>query len=91
MIRNEITAVSQAPTGSPPGRQPLKSGCPPILPMMPMISATVAVTTVAKAVAMMKATASSTRLPRRMKFLKPVMGSLLSETDVAQASASTPG
>ncbi len=59
--------------------------------MMPRISATVAVTTVAKAVAMTKATASSTRLPRRMKFLKPVMGSLLSETDVAQAIASTPG
>ena len=36
-----------------------------------MSSATVAVTTVAKAVAMMNATASSTRLPRRMKSLKP--------------------
>src|SRR3954454_6281187 len=33
---------------------------------------TVAVTTAAKAAAMTNATASSTRLPRRMKFLKPV-------------------
>src|SRR6186997_3586131 len=38
-----------------------------------MITATVAVTTAANAVAMMNATASSTRLPRRMKFLNPVI------------------
>ena len=39
---------------------------------------------------MMKATASSTRLPRRMKFLKPVMGSLLSETDGSAAALAPP-
>ena len=38
-----------------------------------MTMPTVAVTTAANAAAMMKATASSTRLPLRMKFLKPVM------------------
>src|SRR5512133_1972813 len=38
-----------------------------------MSTSTVAVTTVANAAAMTNATASSTRLPRRMKFLNPVM------------------
>src|SRR4051794_39538099 len=42
--------------------------------MRSMNRATVAVTTEANAAAMTKATASSTRLPRRMKFLKPVIG-----------------
>ena len=65
--------MSQAPTSSPYGFQRLKSGSPPILPTRPMISATVAVTTLANAVPMTKATASSMRLPRRMKFLNPDM------------------
>src|SRR5688500_3067714 len=39
---------------------------------MSMSSATVAVTTVANAAPMTNATASSIRLPRRMKFLKPL-------------------
>src|SRR4051794_38965676 len=38
---------------------------------------TVASTTAAKAVAMMNATASSTRLPRSRKFLNPVMAGRL--------------
>ncbi len=65
--------VSHAPIGMPPGAMSSKSGRPPILPMMDMITRTVAVTTAAKARPMTNATASSTRLPRRMKFLKPVM------------------
>src|SRR3954470_1905745 len=76
MIRNEMTAVTHTPSRRPAGFQALKSGWSPILPMMPKMSATVAFTTLTKAAAMMKATASSTRLPRRMKFLKPVMVTL---------------
>ena len=48
---------------------------PPSLPIRLVSQAVnVAVTTAAKAAPMMNATASSTRLPRRMKFLKPFMG-----------------
>ena len=44
-----------------------------------MISATVAVTTVANAPPMTNATASSTRLPRMTKSLKPLSMSVSSE------------
>src|SRR4029077_17248170 len=46
--------------------------------MSPISRSTVALTTAAKASAMMRATASSTRLPRRVKFLNPDMDILLS-------------
>ena len=56
-----------------------KFGLPPkILETNPMITAVKVVTTVANDAPMMNATASSTRLPRRMKALKPLMGCPLS-------------
>ena len=73
MITNAITAVIQAPTCTPPGVYLLKLGVPPILPIRSMMIAVNDVITAANAAAMMNATASSTRLPRRMKFLNPVM------------------
>src|SRR6478735_2659660 len=80
MITNVMIAVTHAPKSRPYGVHALKSGSPPILPTIPRIRSTVAVTTAANAPAMMNATASSTRLPRRMKFLNPLMpGTLVGE------------
>src|SRR3954471_15688287 len=51
----------------------VKSGFPPAFPMKPISMVVNDVTTSANAVPMMNATASSTRFPRRMKALNPVM------------------
>jgi hypothetical protein len=79
-----ISAVRKMPTGMLPGRQLSKLGLPPALPMRARTMAVKLLTTSANEVAMMNATASSTRFPRMMKSLKPRIGSP-SRLDVSSA------
>ena len=59
---------------SPPGWKSSKFLAPPAFVTSSMTIFVNVVTTAANAEAMMKATASSTRLPRMTKSLKPFMG-----------------
>src|SRR6476659_5994361 len=71
-MRNEITALMNRPTLTPARVTLPKSGCPPTLPMNPIITSVKVLTTVANAAPTMNATASSIRLPRITKPLKPL-------------------
>src|SRR6478735_11474850 len=76
MMRKAISADSTGPTVvQPPGFQlsKLKSAPPVILPIASMTTSVNALTRTANAAPMMNATASSMRLPRRTKSLKPFM------------------
>src|SRR6476661_5391863 len=74
MSRNANRAVRNGPTDtSPPGLKSSKFFAPPALPTSSMMILVNVVTTAANAEPMMNATASSTRLPRMMKSLKPFM------------------
>ena len=72
-ITNATSAVRNWPTLIGPMATVSKFGLPPIRPMMSRTILVKVVTTVPKEVAMITATASSTRLPRMMKSLKPFM------------------
>src|SRR4051794_1715262 len=68
-----MSALMKSPTLTPAIVTVEKSGWPPIFPMNPMTMLVNDVITAANARPMMNATASSTRLPRRMNALNPVM------------------
>src|SRR5680860_1341521 len=75
-MRKETMALRKAPKvfGSLLNTSAALSGINPVSQLVKVL------TTVPKATPMITATARSTRFPRRMKFLKPVIGVLLSET-----------
>jgi len=78
MMRKATSAVRNGPTDTrPPGCHSSKFGAPPALASNSTMILVKAVTTAAKAAPMTNATASSTRLPRMMKSLKPFMGFLV--------------